>query len=74
MDHKESPGATTTWWAGRTAVSWAFARALVLGVSSAVATAGKSARSTAQSANAAIGAYAYRAYLLSLANKVFPFT
>jgi len=70
MDHKESPGATTTWWAGRTAVSCAF----VLGVSSAVATAGKNAASTAQNANVAIGAHTYRAYLLSLANKVFPFT
>jgi hypothetical protein len=39
-----------------------------------VAVAGKNARSTAQSADAAMGAYAYRAYLLSLANKVFPFT
>jgi len=55
-------------------VSWAFARAFVLGVSSASATAGKIAWSTAQSANAAMGTYAYRAYLLSLANKVFPFT
>jgi hypothetical protein len=44
------------------------------GVSSALAAAGQVTTSTAQSANAAIGAHAYRAYLLSLANKVFPFT
>jgi hypothetical protein len=68
IDHRESPGATTTRSvapAARSVTCGSFA----CGVALAVAVAGETARTTAHSANATSGAYAHR---LSLVNKVSP--
>src|SRR5215210_4405160 len=68
IDHRESPGRTITCSAARAPLLDP-CKSFACDVSLALAIAGKTTRSTTHSANAAMGAYAYR---LSLVNKVFP--